>query len=416
MLTEAQADLLLISWDERLRRVDESLLALEGDSIWQLIAPGGRLLGTLEGETRAAVAPAIDALTRLFEDRERLVAVVERAREIRGSLSTLAFWQNEEKLAEVEALLTGPSIALGAEITPLSRRSLLDPGPRELATSPEELLARMTQAFEHARDLTARLTRAWAKLEPAIEEIDAELRALDRVRPLIEADAEAREAHAGLSAEVTAIRQRVARDPLGVDGSLRAVIAPRVATIRARVEAQRALYDRVDVALAGAGGARVALREADERARALWARLERELREPPARARPKPEEELAGLEAWLAKLRSTVTAGKLTAAEVGLARFREAADAALSELREGARLGEKALAIRDELRGRVSARSAQIAAMRARGADQGDGATLERALIEASRAVSITPTDVGAARTSVDALDAAIEVARRRRC
>lgn len=416
MLTEAQADLLFQSWDERLRRVDESLLALEGESTWQLIAPGGRLLGTLEGETRARVAPAIEAMTRLFEDRERLVAVVERARTIRGTLSSLAFWQNEAKLGEIEALLSGPSIALGAEITPISRRSLLDPGPRELAISPEELLARMIEAYETARDLTARLSRAWAKLEPAVEEIAGELRELGRERPLIEADAEARAAYDRLTGEIATLHQRIARDPLGVDGSLRAIVSPQLEQIRARVSAHRALFDRVDVALASAEGLRRALREADDHAREVFARVRRELAEPPTRARPKAPEELAGLEEWLAKLRSTVAAGRLAAAEIGLARLREAGEAALAELREAARVGEKSLSIRDELRGRVSARAAQLAALRARGADQGAGAEVQATLMEAARLVDATPTDVTAARAAVEALDLAFEQARRRRC
>jgi hypothetical protein len=406
VLTEEQADALLAAWDERLRRVDESLLALEGDSTWQLIAPDGRLLGTLEGQTRAEVAPAVEAMSRLFEDRERLVAIVEQARGVRATLSSLAFWQNEEKLAQVEALLTGPSISLGAELTPLSRRSLLDPGPREVAISPEELVARMTNAFETTRNLTARLSRAWAKLEPALEEIERELQLLERApeRQLLDADPEARAALAALAAEVNAQRTQVARDPLGVEGNLRSAIAPQLATVRARLAARRELADRVEVALAGVAGARRALRECFEAAHAAYTKLAREVTEPAARARPKPTTELQGLEDWLATLGKTIAAGKLSAAEVGLARWREEADKLLVEAREATRIAEKSLAIRDEMRGRVSARQAQLRALAGRGVD----VARAQALVEAAeRLAGRTPTDVAAARSAVEALDIA---------
>jgi hypothetical protein len=203
---------------------------------------------------------------------------------------------------------------------------------------------------------------------------------------------------------VNAQRTQVARDPLGVEGNLRSAIAPQLATVRARLAARRELADRVEVALAGVAGARRALRECFEAAHAAYTKLAREVTEPAARARPKPTTELQGLEDWLATLGKTIAAGKLSAAEVGLARWREEADKLLVEAREATRIAEKSLAIRDEMRGRVSARQAQLRALAGRGVD----VARAQALVEAAeRLAGRTPTDVAAARSAVEALDIA---------
>ena len=51
-------DRLLAEWEERLRRVDESLLALEAEPTYQMLAPRAQTRAPLEGETRRGVGPA----------------------------------------------------------------------------------------------------------------------------------------------------------------------------------------------------------------------------------------------------------------------------------------------------------------------------------------------------------------------
>ena len=113
MITLEQADELLSAWDERLRRVDENLLALEGDATYQMLAGRAGRRASLEGVTRAQVDPALDAVGQLFDDRERLRVVIDRARELRAGLSSMTFWGKDEKLRELERLLSGRSIVTG---------------------------------------------------------------------------------------------------------------------------------------------------------------------------------------------------------------------------------------------------------------------------------------------------------------
>src|SRR5262245_18886223 len=102
----AHIDQLLTAWDERLRRVADNLLALEGDTTYRALSgAGGVRRVKLAGVTRERVEPAIEGLEALFERRARLVSALQRVREIRATISTLTFWQSEDKVAEIRRLL-----------------------------------------------------------------------------------------------------------------------------------------------------------------------------------------------------------------------------------------------------------------------------------------------------------------------
>src|SRR5262249_39805993 len=135
----------------------------------------------LDGATRERVKPALDALADLFEHRQCLGEVFERAKELRASMSTIAFWENDDKLRQIQRLLDGPSVHAGTRAIPLAERSLLDVGVHEISVSPEQLLAGMARAFEMTRDAVLAVGQAWKTLEPALEQMEreaAELHAL----------------------------------------------------------------------------------------------------------------------------------------------------------------------------------------------------------------------------------------------
>src|SRR5262249_22040000 len=134
-VTTAQyIDARLAAWSERLQRIDDSLLALEAEPIYQMLSGPKRT--PLEGVTRERVEPALEALANLFEARQRLGEVFERAKELRASMSALAFWENDDKLKQIQQLLDGPSIHMGTQTTPLARRGLLDAGAHDVSASP----------------------------------------------------------------------------------------------------------------------------------------------------------------------------------------------------------------------------------------------------------------------------------------
>jgi len=184
-MREEDVDLLIASWDERLRRVDENLIALEGEPTYQMLAGGAR--AGLVGHTRARVVPALDALAELFEHREKLSQVVARAK---ARKSELGFWNKDEKLGEIEALLGGRSVSLGTRQLPVSQRNLLDPALTEVAILPEELLGEMVRAYQLARDAVAVVGAAWARLEPEIGRLEGDVLALQKDATLLGIGAE----------------------------------------------------------------------------------------------------------------------------------------------------------------------------------------------------------------------------------
>ena len=105
MSRDAEALALLTVWEERLRRIDDNLIALEGEPTYQMLAGSGR--ATLSGETKRVVEPALAALDDVFVHRGELDALVARARDLwegRG------FWDKDDRERELTALLAGRSI------------------------------------------------------------------------------------------------------------------------------------------------------------------------------------------------------------------------------------------------------------------------------------------------------------------
>jgi hypothetical protein len=66
MTGQEQVDGLLAFWDERLKRVDENLIALESEPTYQVLAGAGVQKAELSGVTRERVVPAPAALGELF--------------------------------------------------------------------------------------------------------------------------------------------------------------------------------------------------------------------------------------------------------------------------------------------------------------------------------------------------------------
>src|ERR1700735_4025225 len=164
-MTAETLDSLFAQWDDRLARIDESLLALEAEPTYQMLAPRAAPRAPLDGETARLVPPALDALGELFDQRGRLTEVLERAKAVRATMSGIAFGAKDDKEKEILALLEGPSIELPPEATPLARRTLLDPGARDVHIHPEQLLAAMAAAYESARDAVMSVKHAWERLE-----------------------------------------------------------------------------------------------------------------------------------------------------------------------------------------------------------------------------------------------------------
>lgn len=367
-------DRVLAEWDERLRRVDESLLALEGEPTFQMLAPRASTRAPLEGETKRVVEPALDALADLFEHRGRLTEVLDRAREVRASMSGIAFWGNDDKEREIHALLEGASIELSREMTPLARRALLDPGARDVRVVPEQLLAAMAAAFERARDAVVAVQNAWSQVEPSLESAAKRIADARSAAESLGVEPGVHDELVAAERDLEEMRVRVARDPLGASVDVGARLLPRIDAVSQRLGGLVTMRDRVND---GVARARSSLDEA-RRTRALAAEAARRLPEEVlgavAPGTPTDEGLVEGLAPWLEKIEAAAHAGRWQTADVGLARWGEAARAYLANDGRIADALSGVLARRDELSGRLSARRAQAAALRARGVQLEGGA------------------------------------------
>jgi hypothetical protein len=415
-MTLDEIDQLLAAWEERLRRVDENLLALEGEPTYQMLSGPAGKRAELSGVTAARVSPALDALSELFLHRERLTLVLERARAVRESVSTIAFWDKDEKLAEIDALLRGPSIKMGARPTPLAQRHLLDPAATDVAVVPEKLLEAMVNAYEVARSAVAEVAGAWATLDPLLERAEVELGALrkeaEKLGELLAAGGEI----AGVEHDLAAVRARVAKDPLGTQASFAGPISARITAIRQQLCDMAARRERVERAMTRAVEARKELAIAHRKAVEAAARVNEEIDGAAARVgNPLDESLIAGLDEWQAKLESAARARHWQPTAIGLERWLATADEYVAAERGVAERFAKLVEKRTELSGRLGARRAQAQALLVR------GASLEADVEERARAAEALlrqrPTVLAEAEAAVDAyerrvVEMAVEMAR----
>jgi hypothetical protein len=421
-LSVDQVDELLRAWDERLRRMDENLVALESEPIYQILAGKGGKRPVLDGITAKQVNPAVDAVTELFENRERLGNVVAKAKEVRAAISTLTFWDTEEKLAQVVKLLRGASVELGTKVVALSDRSLLDVTYKDVLLEPERLLAEMVKAFERARTVLLAVSRAWESLDSTMTEIEKEMSSLrDLARALAPKDAAAIDTSVDLAelraaeVELASLRSRVQKDPLGVGDGVEKGILPRLSALRARLVAERATQERVITRLHRARELRRVLAEGHDRAARADAECSRELSLSESLPRPRPVDPslLLGLDQWFGKLEGAVDNHRWSGAEIGLARWLETAEQYRTTDARALALAEGALGLRSELLGRLSARRAQAAALRAKGLSWDP--SLDVAARRAEELLRTVPTPMTEADAAVQTFEAAIVALSARR-
>ena len=409
-MTNEEIDRVIAEWEERLRLVDDNLLALESEPTYQMLVPRAARRAPLEGESKRVVGPALDALNDVFEHRGRLTELIERAKEIRASMSGLLVWNSQEKTQELMDLLWGRSVELPRIAMPLAQRALLGPGEHDVRLRPGELLEAMAAAFGRARDAVVAVERAWARLEPSLLALEKRLEVVSQSAKTLGVEATVRDEIEALGSEVDALRVRVALDPLGTAGDLDARLTPRIEAMSVHIDALAALRGRVEEALVHARESHKELKALHVSAKRAVVGLPLEIEGARAAGTPVDDGLLEGLGPWLDKIEQTAHNGRWSSAEVGLSRWRETAagyrstDAAIADAMQAV------LARRDELAGRLVARRAQHAAMASRGVHLDPRG--EEAAREAERLVKSRPTPLASVTQLVDEFERALRSAK----
>jgi HPt (histidine-containing phosphotransfer) domain-containing protein len=216
-------------------RIGANLVELEVDSSRQLLEASG-----LTGESAARWSAASATLTELWQWHGLLQALVERAAGLRGG----------RHADELRALLEGPSIELSITEVPLAERDLLAGPEATERCSPDELLVRMSRAFDQVKAVIAQIGAVWEALIPRLE---AARRVLADSAALA---AELGEAGRGdldqASHQLAGLSATVSADPLAVAPATVDAVARSLDAIHADLDASAALKREFDARVAGA--------------------------------------------------------------------------------------------------------------------------------------------------------------------
>jgi hypothetical protein len=348
-MTLDQIDEELADWKVRLQSATDNLLALTQMGTYQrLRGEGGWPKPRLARTTAAQVGPALDGMSTLWSHYAALTGVIQKATELRRSVSWLM--PSPQVLAEIEGLLHGPSVELSAVVTPLEQRSLLTPGEVVPRRTPQQLLEEMRHAFGRAKELVLAVDRAWDGLLPQLDGYDQEAADLEQL------GAGAAPELARTRERIAALRARVEEDPLGVGGEC-AAVASALGEVRSRLGKLAREREQVQAGLAEARRLLGNLEEAHRAARQAVADREQKVQVDGAAGLPRPLEdaEVAALVPWLAKLEETAGQGRWQAANVGVGKLLGIARQYLAA-EEAARAAHEApLRARRELRGLLGA-------------------------------------------------------------
>jgi hypothetical protein len=148
----------------RLREASEraaaNLLELEIDSSRQLLE-----VTALTGQSAERWSQASAALTDLWRWQGLLKQVLEHAEKLRGP------WRSND----LRALLDEPSVELIRSEIPLAERDLLGAPERTVRCTPDQLLERMSRAFDDVKTVVAAFGHAWDALTPLLSAAQASL-------------------------------------------------------------------------------------------------------------------------------------------------------------------------------------------------------------------------------------------------
>ena len=347
-----QIDQVLEEWRAKLQVSSDNLLALDDNLTYKRLGGKDGLPATqLSGVTQEQVTPAIDAVQNLFLYTGMLTRIVDRAVELRKSLSR--FRAPDSTVREIEQLLYGPSIQLPSDQTPLAKRSLLSASEIPKTITPERLLTLMIKVFEEARDAVFAVDAAWNRLEPQLADCGNVIAALERKAALL--------GEASLT-ELADARQRVARlhtqiesDPLGASTNYAVEITPMLERARARLDQIQQQRDQAGTYLTKAREVLRQLEETRQQSETALRECREKVGDVPGLRAPLDPARTIELTQWLGTLETTWREGRWRPARVGVERWLETAFEYLNTERETLKANNAPVETCAELRGRLAA-------------------------------------------------------------
>jgi hypothetical protein len=379
--------------------IQANLLELDGSFGKRLLA-GAKLTG----ETRKRWESAVVDLTVLWELFAAYSAVVDRAAEILERAR-----RHGPRLAEITALLTGPSVRLEAASSPVTSRNLTGTGDTwfTLGTAVRE----MTRVFANAADVVKAAEGVWNEVADRLQQIDADLAEARREASGVADDGLTR-LLAGAEADLSRLRDVLNSDPLALsrrdhlDAARFDRLQHQAAAVVSRVSELVRLRDNADQRIAAAKAAFAAAREA--RQEAVTAR-ERAVAKIAAAAAAPPLPEVDSLAGRLAALDGLREAGRLAGLSAELDAIERGAAATARQCRDAEREAVALVDRRDELRGLLDGYRARVARIGA-----ADNADLQARYQHARELLWTAPCDLSASADAVTTYQQAVLALGRR--
>ena len=375
------ADAVAAAQDER-DSIQANLLDLDGSFGKRLLAGA-----TLTGTTRQQWESAAGTLAALWNLYEAYSAVIDRAAE------ALAKRPGQKELAQITALLTGPSVEVDRGPAPLARRDLADAGRDQLTLATAR--ARMRGAFTKVTEVVSAAEQAWNDVAGTLDAAARDLSGIDAL-----GDQDLGREVAEVQAELDRLRGLLNTDPLGdqVNPAAANRLRDRAAAVAARSAELARLRDGARQRIAAVTAAAAAAHAAREDAAAACARAAAKITAVPAVPADRTD-----LTARIAALDSLLAAGRWTRLSSELDLLERELASATTDFRDTERAVAGLLGRRDELRGLLDAYKAKAGRL---GAAEDPG--LDARYDQARELLWTAPCDLNAAADAVSNFQQAV--------
>ena len=375
------ADAVAAAQDER-DSIQANLLDLDGSFGKRLLAGA-----TLTGTTRQQWESAAGTLAALWNLYEAYSAVIDRAAE------ALAKRPGQKELAQITALLTGPSVEVDRGPAPLARRDLADAGREQLTLATAR--ARMRGAFTKVTEVVSAAEQAWNDVAGTLDAAARDLSGIDAL-----GDQDLGREGAEVRAELDRLRGLLNTDPLGdkVNPAAANRLRDRAAAVAARSADLARLRDGAQQRIAEVTAAAAAAHAAREDAAAACARAAAKITAVPAVPADRTD-----LTARIAALDSLLAAGRWTRLSSELDLLERELASATTDFRDTERAVAGLLGRRDELRGLLDAYKAKAGRL---GAAEDPG--LDARYDQARELLWTAPCDLNAAADAVSNFQQAV--------
>jgi len=332
-------------------RIGANLQELEQHSVYQLLTTD-----VLTGKTARALGAVNDADPSLWQLFTLLSSALDRARTLRGTGNRV---RNEVRL-ELAQQLGSASILIDSHDIPLGERGLTGASTRQEHLSIEALIDRMSALYEPVRNVVTHAERVLRDALPRLNSAEATVARLRADAMALGVDTVDLDR---IDETIARIRDLSLTDPLSIPANARSSFDDAIRGASATIAAARASHDALAADIAGASQLLDECRDLIAQASAYRAETLRKvalpigLRQPPSidaidgerGLATKLDPILASSQPWQAVRRS------LDGWSTGATRLRD-------QLRRVAQANQAPLEKRNELRGRLSAFRAKMAA------------------------------------------------------